>query len=92
MLFGNFAESRSRSFKEELDEDDCAEDYGYLSDSDIEDDEDEKFPPFRNKPKSVVHPPDPLGTPSEDDIPCEKHEESVEKGKVVRIPDIAFVT
>ena len=92
MLFGNFAESRSRSFKEELDEDDCAEGYGYLSDSDIEDDEDEKLPSVKYRTKSGAHQSDPFEIASEDSIPCEKHEESVEKGKVVRIPDIAFVT
>ena len=69
------------------DEEGSAEDYGYLSDSDLEDDEDEKshssgsltplirwlFPPRTRKS-------------------TEEYEEHVDKGKVVEIPDIAFVT
>ena len=79
VLFGNFAESQSKDFKEGIDEEESAEDYGYLSDSDLEDDEDERVP-------SVV-------VPSEDKkILCEEYEERVEKGKFVKIPDVAFVT
>ena len=80
MLFGNFTESQSRDFtKEAIDEEESAEDYGYLSDSDLEDDEDEKVAP--------------VAIPGEDQkILCEEHEEHVEKGKIVKIPDIAFVT
>jgi len=81
VLFGNFAESQLKDFtKEAIDEvDESAEDYGYLSDSDLEDDEDEKV-------ASVA-------IPGEDKkIPCEQHEERVEKGKVVKIPDVAYVT
>ena len=80
MLFGNFAESQSKHFNEEpIDEQECAEDYGYLSDSDLEDDEDVKDAP--------------VAVPTKDqNIPCEHHDEHVEKGKIVKIPDIAFVT
>jgi len=80
VLFGNFTESQSRDFtKEAIDEEESAEDYGYLSDSDLEDDEDEKVAP--------------VAIPGEDQkILCEEHEEHVEKGKIVKIPDIAFVT
>ena len=39
--------------------------------------------------KSKRHPPDLSG---DDKIVCEGHEERVEKGKVVKIPDMAFVT
>ncbi|KAF9790973.1 hypothetical protein BJ322DRAFT_1039080 [Thelephora terrestris] len=46
LLFGNFAESQSKDFKEAIDEVEFGEDYGYLSDSDLEDDEDEKFQAF----------------------------------------------
>ena len=81
MLFGNFAESQSKDFtKEEIDEEEeSAEDYGYLSDSDLEDDEDEKVAP--------------VAVPGGDKkILCEEHEERIEKGKIVKIPDMAFVT
>ena len=81
MLFGNFAESRSKDFTEEVidEEEESAEDYGYLSDSDLEDDEDEGV-------ASVA-------IPGEDKkIIYEEHKERVKRGKIVRIPDMAFIT
>ena len=94
VLFGNFAESQSKDFsKEEIDDEESTEDYGYLSDSDLEDDEDEKVASFTPISKSEVHPFDPFGVPGEDNkILHEEHEEHVEEGKVVKIPDMAFVT
>ena len=92
MLFGNFAESQSKDFKEAIDEEEYAEDYGYISDSDLEDDEDEKVS-LKNTAKSEVDRPfDPFVVPSEDKVACENYEERAEKGKVVKIPDIAFIT
>ena len=80
MLFGSFAEAQSRDFNEEaIDEEEFAEDYGYSSDSDLEDDED------RRVAQVVV----PL---EEKKRLCEEHEERIEKGKIVKIPDMAFVT
>jgi len=96
VLFGKFAESQSKDFdKETVDEEGSAEDYGYLSDSDLEDDEDEKVAPFRRKTKSKAHPFDPFAVPGGDNlkkIVCEEHEEHAGKGKVVKVPDMAFVT
>jgi len=94
VLFGNFAEAQSKDFdKEAIDEEGSAEDYGYLSDSDLEDDEDEKVAPLGQKSKSKSHPFDPFAVPGEDKrIICEEHEEYIGKGKVVKIPDMAFVT
>ena len=94
MLFGNFAESQSKDFdKETIDEEESAEDYGYLSDSDLEDDEDEKVASFKRKGKLKGHPFDPFAIPGEDErIFCEEHREYIGKGKVVKIPDMAFVT
>ncbi|KAF9645626.1 hypothetical protein BDM02DRAFT_3119977 [Thelephora ganbajun] len=92
LLFGNFAESQSKDFKEAIDEEESAEDYGYSSDSDLEDDEDEKSALFKHTTKTKNHPFDPFAIAGEDKIVCEEHEEHVEKGKVVKIPDIAFVT
>ena len=93
VLFGNFAESQSKDFKEVIDDDESAEDYGYLSDSDLEDDEDEKVASFKQKTKSKAHPFDPFAIPGEDrGMLSEENEEHLEKGKVVKIPDIAFVT
>jgi hypothetical protein len=91
VLFGNFSESQSKDFKEEVDENECANDYGYLSDSDLEDDEDER-PSFKHINKPEIASFDPFPTPGEDKVMCEKNEEHVGKGKVVKIPDMAFVT
>ena len=79
MLFGNFAESQLKDFNEAVDEGECAEDYGYSSDSDLEDDDDARLPS--------------VASPSKDKkVLCEAHEERTERGKVVKIPDMAFVT
>ena len=91
VLFGNFSESQSKDFKEAVDEEESAQDYGYLSDSDLEDDEDQK-PSFKHIKKPKVHSFDPFPAPGEEKIIYEKNEEHVGKGKVVKIPDIAFVT
>ena len=81
------------SNKEEIGDEEYAEDYGYLSDSDLEDDEDEKAASFKSTGKSKVHLFDPFGVPSGCRIvPCEVHEERVEMGKIIKIPDMAFVT
>ena len=94
VLFGNFAESQSKDFNEEaIDEGESAEDYGYFSDSDLEDDEDEKVASFKQKTKSNAHPFDPFAIPGEDRrILSEENEEHIEKGKTVKISDVAFVT
>ena len=87
MLFGDFAESQSKDFKEAVDEEESTVDYGYLSDSDLEDDEDVTVPA-----ESRVHPLDSIGARAEDEVVPEDYEEGVKNGKVVRIPDVAFVT
>ena len=79
MLFGNFAESQPKDFEEAVNEQEYTESYGYLSDSDLEDDEDMKDAPV------VV-------ATQDQKICCENRDEHVEKGKVVKLPDIAFVT
>ena len=86
MLFGNFAESRSKDFNEAIGEEESAEDYGYFSDSDLEDDNASKFNPTA---ESKIHP---LELSEKDKVVCGGHKECVEKGKVVKIPDMAFVT
>jgi len=93
VLFGNFTESQSKEFGGAIDEEELAEDYGYLSDSDLEDDEDEKVASFECTGKPEVHSFDPFVVPGGDKkTVCEEYEEHVEKGKVVKIPDMAFVT
>ena len=93
VLFGNFAESKPKDFnKEVIDEEESAEDYGYLSDSDLEDDEDEKDALFEHTNKSKVHSSDPFAIPGEDNVACDEVGGRVNKGKIVKIPDMAFVT
>ena len=91
---GNFAGPQLKdSNKEEIDDEEYAEGYGYLSDSDLEDDEDEKAASFKPTGKSKAHLFDPFGVPSGCRIiPCEEHEERVERRKTIKIPDMAFVT
>ena len=135
MLFGNFAEAQSKDFnKETIDEKESVEDYGYLSDSDLEDDDDGRVVPvtvprdekvipsqkvdlaavrreekriFRQNVDLAAVPREEKMIPckkfdlitdlfavplEEKKISCEEHEERIEKGKIVKIPDMAFVT
>ena len=88
---GDFAESQPSDFKDPIDEEEFADDYGYFSDSDLEDDEDEK-PLVKQGSKPEVHSFDPFVTTGEEKVVYENYEEHVEKGKVVKISDVAFVT
>ena len=94
VLFGGFGESQSKDFEEAIDEEECSNDYDYLSDSDLEDEMDEKFALFNQeaKPKTQAHPFNSFAIPGEDGNDCEEYREHVDKGKVVPIPDVAFVT
>ena len=75
-----------------IDEEEFAEDYGYLSDSDLEDYEDEKASLPEQASKPDLHPFDPFATPDDGRTGCEVQVECMEKGKLVKIPDMAFVT
>ena len=74
MLFGNFAESRLKDLKEAIDENEYVEEDGYLSDSDLEIDEDEK-PTLKRASGSKFRPFDPFPIPGEDKLVHEKNEE-----------------
>jgi hypothetical protein len=92
VLFGDFVESQSKDLKDSIDEGESGEDYGYWSDSDLEDDEDGRVTSLKHASKSKVQSTPLPVTPGEDKIPREDYEERVEKGKVVKIPDMAFIT
>ena len=99
VLFGTFAEAESKDFSEPLDDDECAEDYGYYSDSDLEEDEDSASSKETPKQRGPIcargHPFDPFCFPLADRKPapiCGEHKERLEKGKVIKIQDIAFIT
>lgn len=89
-----FTDSQSKDFSEEgIDEEGSAEDYGYLSDSDLEDDEDERVVSSKRARKQKIHAFDPFEGLTEDRrVPWEEHEERVEERKVIRITDVAFIT
>ena len=89
MLFGNFAESQSKDFGEPINEEEFTEDYGYSSDSDLEDDEDGKV---LSTAGSRLSPLKPAEVMVENKTAPEDYKEEVEKGKVVKIPDVAVVT
>jgi hypothetical protein len=85
VFFGDFVESQQKDFNDPIDEEGSAEDYGYLSDSDLEDDEDVKCA----RQAAVSGPP---VIPGSGDTAYENRKECIERGRVVKIPDVAFVT
>lgn len=83
VLFGTFAEAKSKGFSEEIDDSESAEDYGYYSDSDLEEDTDVA--------DSVGSPISPLGGKQSLYL-YGKYKERPDKGKVIKIRDVAFIT
>ena len=77
---------------EAIDQAAAAEDYGYSSDSDLEDDEDEKVSSFKQGGKGKRQQFDPFAIPGEEKVVYEECKERIEKERVIRIPDVAFVT
>jgi len=94
VLFGNFAESKSKIFDEEaIDEEEYAEDYGYSSDSDLEDDDDEIESWIHDIIMWMVLPFTLFLSLFKDRSNlCGEREKHVKRGKVVKLPDMAFVT
>jgi len=84
VLFGTFSEAETRDFSGTHD-DEFAEDYGYSSDSDLEEGED-----FESPGATVLTPT--VSLPRRQTIPCGQYEESARVGKVVRVQDVAFIT
>lgn len=86
VLSGTFAEAEAKDFWQPLDESECAEDYGYHSDSDLEEGaaEGKKGAPMRG------HPFDPLCLPLGKDTTT--HKERVATGRIIKIQDVAFIT
>ena len=91
MLFGDFAESHPKDITDLIDEEESTGEYGYYSDSDLEDDGDEAsslniqsdFHTSQLSSSAIA---------GDSGLAFEVREEHNEKGKVVRIPDVAFVT
>ena len=98
MLSGTYLESEPKDFSEPIDEDEQAENYGYYSDSDLEDDDDAvnaagKVSKKTNPPKSNSL--DPFRLPAHDKKPAPVYgewSESPGKGPIIKIHDIALIT
>ena len=95
VLSGTFAEAELKDLSLPIDENECAENYGYCSDSDLEDDDDtakegeapKKTATFRG------HPFDPFCFTVSKEMPTYgQHKEFAKKGTVIKVQDIAFIT
>jgi len=82
VLSGPFSESEIKDFTETVDNGEFAEDYGYSSDSDLEEDWDFESPA----------PPQKDGTQPSQEALYGQYKEHVQMGKVIRIKDVAFIT
>ena len=80
VLPGNLLEAQSKDFEEVIDGGETTEDYGYSSDSDLGDDEDEKSVPLKEKTRLLSHPFDPFATPRE-----ERRSINKENGERIRL-------
>lgn len=82
VLSSAFSESELRDFSEPVDDGDLAEDYGYLSDSDLEEDWDFESP----------DPEDNRSQTRQKEATYGRYKEHIRMGKVIRIQDVAFIT
>lgn len=97
LLSGTFAEAESKDFSDPIDNNGIAEDYGYHSDSDLEDADDVLIP--GKQPGTAVlpreHPADPSTSSTRNGEPLPTYrgrKERPQQGKVIKVQDIAFVT
>ena len=75
-----------------INEEEFTEDYGNFSDSDLEDEEDTALLVSKNAMRSGLGSSHLPAISNRGKRDCGDHEECVEQGKVVKIPDVAFVT
>jgi hypothetical protein len=93
VLFGNFLEAELRNFSDDVgSHESTAEDYGYFSDSDLEDDDNEPVRPTPAHDESNATSPRSPHCPADEEPYFGNHAELAKKGKIVKVPDIAFVT
>ena len=95
VLSGTFAEAESKDLSLPIDENECADNYGYCSDSDLEDDDDAAMEGEAPKKTATLrgHPFDPLCFTISEEMPTYgQHKESVKEGTVIKVQDIAFIT
>ena len=92
VLSGTYAESEPKDFSEPIDEDERAENYDYYSDSDLEDDEDAVN---ATKTLKKATPAKSGSLPADVKKSTSRYGEwnnSPDKGTVIKIHDIAFIT
>ena len=95
VLFGAFAEAESKDFSEPLDECERADDYGFYSDSDLEEDDIEPNETAKRMRNARGHPFDPLCFPLTKREPTPvagEYNEPLRKGRVIKVQDVAFIT
>ena len=83
VLSGPFSESEIKDFTETVDDGEFAEDYGYSSDSDLEEDLDFEGPAPPPNDRVQLH---------QQEVLCSQYNECVRMGKVIRVQDVAFIT
>jgi hypothetical protein len=94
VLSGTFAEAESKDFSEAIDDNEIAEDYGYHSDSDLEDDDHIANP---TESPGIVAPLDedpssPSPTTDKSTRVYDELSKRPRQGKIIEIQDIAFIT
>ena len=98
MLSGLYSESEPKNFSEPIDEDEEAENYGYYSDSDLEDDEDVANTTGKSSKKAATLKSSSLDSsrlPPDDKKPepiYGEWDEPSGKGTIIKIHDVAFIT
>ena len=95
VLFGAFAEAKSKDFSEVIDDSETAEDYGYHSDSDLEDDNDRPAAQSTGSRETPISLKDRFSSSAEDNKSphiYDEHRESLQQGKFIKIEDVAFIT
>ena len=90
VLSGTFAEAESKDLSLPVDESECADNYGYCSDSDLEDDDDTVK---EGEGGLRGHPFDPFCFLVSEEMPTyDQHREFARKGTIIKVQDIAFIT
>ena len=97
VLSGTFAEAESKDFSEAIDDSEIAEDYGYYSDSDLEDDG--RIVDAAEPPETVApprgRPSDPSSSSPRNDNSARAYDElrkRSQQGKIIKVQDVSFIT
>ena len=97
VLSGTFAEAESKDFSEAIDDSEITEDYGYYSDSDLEDDD--HVVDSAEPPETVAcpreQPLDPSSSSPRNDNSPRAYDElrkCSRQGKIIKVQDVSFIT